>query len=159
MASEDFEEIVKSEFSFLVEEFGFCLADIKKTAMGYDALFTNDTTAVRISYEFREAYLFVTIYRLIHGKFVDNPRPIHHNSVLTGFALDDVLTLRNPAAAMKPAYAYGVTSEYYHPERGLKLFVGKFADNLKRFAADMLRGDFRLFKELDLIVKRRASSS
>ncbi|CAG0960222.1 hypothetical protein BURK2_00693 [Burkholderiales bacterium] len=151
-----FETIVKSEFDFLATEFGFRLDHCKRTRGGVDVLYVNDTCGVRIDYEFREAYLFITIYKLLHGKFVDNPRPIKPDSILTGYSLDDVLLRRAPDAIVKPAYAYGADSEYYDKERGLSLYVAQFARNLKEHVADVLSGDFTVFSSLEATVKKRA---
>ncbi|MDY0091677.1 MAG: hypothetical protein RBT80_03160 [Candidatus Vecturithrix sp.] len=99
------------------------------------------------------------LYRLINGKLVENPSPITENSVLNAFCLDDIVTIRNPDATMKPAYCYGIESEFYNKEQGMTLYVSKFADNLKIYTADVLTGNFEIFTELDQIVKKRAKQT
>src|SRR5436190_18739047 len=112
----NFDQIVREEFEFLLQEHGFStIAKCEKVADGYEILFTNRTTGVRLNYEFREAYVFVTIYRLINGKFVENPNPIKPESVMHGFSLDDIIAVQNPEAMVKPAYQYGTNSVYYDP--------------------------------------------
>jgi hypothetical protein len=151
-----FDEIVVKEFDFLTNEFGFRLVRCKQIDGGYDVLYLNAVCGVHITYEFREAYLFVNIHALRDGKFVENPRPVKQESVLTGYSLDDILNLRAPDAMMKPAYSYGADSEYYGKNYGLSLFVSKFAENLKTYASDVLSGDFSVFEVIEPVVKKRA---
>lgn len=153
----DFDQVVKKAFEYLVNDYGFSLAKSRKVAGGYEILFTNKTTGVLIEYEFREAYVFVMVYRLVNGIFVANPRPIKSDTVMNGFSLDDILALRNPDAMMKPAYEYGTESEFYNQASGLGLYVRKFAENLRNYASEMLGGDFQLFDKLEEIVKQRAA--
>ena len=156
MSSKEFDQIVKEEFDYLIKDYGFSLVKCKKVGAGYEILFKNKTTGVKIDYEFREAYIFVTIYRLRNGKLVENPRYIKPDSVIHGFSLDDILALRNPQAIVRPAYEYPADSEFYDPVRGLTLYVRKFAQNLREYASELLEGDFRLFDKLEPIVRERA---
>ena len=151
-----FDEIVKEQFGFLVNDYNFQLKKCKKVAGGYDILYVTDRCGVHINYEFREACLFISLHKLQDVKFVDNPRLITEQSVLTGFSLDDILTIRAPDAIVKPAYAYGTESEFYNKEHGLSLYVSKFALNLKRYASDILSGNFKIFESLEPFVKKRA---
>src|SRR6185503_13198680 len=106
--------------------------------------------------EFQEAYIFIMLYQLVNGLLIDNPGSIKHDTVLYGFGLDDIINLRDPSALIKPAYDYGEESKYYDKERGLEQYVSAFAYNLKKYASDLLSGDFKIFKEVDKIVKERS---
>ena len=92
-----FDKIVEDEFRFLSTDFGFHLDRCKKINGGFDILYINDVCGVHIFYEFREAYLFITLHKLQKGKFVDNPGQIRDDSVVTGFSLDDIIMQRNPS--------------------------------------------------------------
>jgi hypothetical protein len=153
-----FDKIVEEQFRYLADDFQFRLEKCKKIDGGFDILYVNNVCGVHIVYEFREAFLFITLHKLQNGKFVDNPRPIKPESILTGFSLDDILLQRAPDAIIKPAYSYGADSEFYDKERGLTLYVSKFSKNLKDHAADVLTGDFKIFEVLEPIVKKRAQS-
>lgn len=153
-----FDNIVKEEFDFLVAEFRFRLKKCEEITGGFDILFLSDKCGVRIVYEFREAYIFIMLHKLQNGKFIDNPRPITAESVITGFSLDDILSIRAPGAIVKPAYEYGSDSEFYDKERGLTTYVARFARNLKEHASDVLMGDFKIFDALEPIVKKRAQA-
>jgi hypothetical protein len=157
--SKSFDHIVKKQFEYLLKDFHFRLELCKKIRGRYDILYVSDICAVHIVYEIREAYLFITLHKLQNGIFVDNPRPIKPDSLLTGYSLNDILLLRAPHAVIRPAYSYGAKSEYYDKEHGLSLYVSKFADNLKSHAADVLVGDFKIFDVLEPIVKKRAQQN
>jgi hypothetical protein len=154
--SKSFDRIVDEEFGFLRAEYGFRRDRCLETRGGFDILFLSNVCGVRIVYEIREAYIFVTLYRLAGGKVVEDSGSIGPESVLTNYSLDDVLLVRAPEALMKPAYAYGAESEYYDRMRGMTLYVSRFARNLREFASDVLSGDFSVFSVLEPIVKKRA---
>ena len=154
----NFDIIAKEQFKYLIDDYGFRLDKLKRDGIGYEVRYLSSLCAVHIEYEIREAYLFVMLHKLVNGKFVENPRPIVADSVLTGYSLDDILLLRAPGAMIKPAYTYGESSKFYDKERGLTLFVSKFAENLRTYAADILTGNFAVFRILEPVVKARASN-
>jgi hypothetical protein len=151
-----FDKIVDEEFGFLRAEFGFRRERSIETRMAFDILFLSNACGVSIVYEFREAYIFVTLHKLAGGKVAVDPSPIGPESLLTSYSLDDVLLVRAPEALVKPVYAYGAESEYYNGTTGLALYVSRFAKNLREFASDVLSGDFSVFSVLEPIVKKRA---
>ena len=155
MANNDFEFIAKEQFSFLQSEFKFQLINCIVETWGYELIYKNETTGVKITYEFQAAYIFITIYRLINGKFCEDPRNINEDTVLNSFGLDDIISVQNPKALVKPAYEFGEASEYYDKEKGLMLYTLAFAKNLKLFGKKVLCGDFSIFSETEKIVKER----
>jgi hypothetical protein len=155
MDAKDFDIIAQEQFKFLVSEYDFRLSKCEKEDWGYELIYLNDTTGVKITYEYREAYVFITLYQLEDGELRENPRNIEDNTTLYGYGLDDLIGVRNPQALIKPAFEYGEQSEYYDKEKGLLLYVSAFAENLKTYAKDILGGDFTVFPELDKIVKDR----
>lgn len=157
MANKDFDVITKEQFKFLESNFGFRLSKCDKEDWGYELIYLNKTTGVKITYEFREAYIFIMLYKLVNGNLQENPRSIQEDTILYSYGLDDIISLRNSQALIKPAYQYGEESEYYDKEKGLMLYVSAFAHNLKEYAADVLSGDFQIFNEVDRVVKERAN--
>jgi len=155
MASKDFNLIAMKQFKFLEFDYGFQLVKSVKEDWGYELIYLNNTTGVKIIYEFREAYIFIILYKLVDGKLIENPKSIDENTVLYGFGLDDIIGLRFPQALIKPAYQYGEESKYYDKKKGLTLYVTAFSDNLKEYASDVLEGDFKIFHETQKIVKDR----
>lgn len=155
MASKNFDVIAKEQFKFLESDFGFQLSKSEKEDWGYELIYLSKTTGVKITYEFREAYIFIMLYKLVDGILVENPRSIQENTVLYGYGLDDLIGLRNPQALIKPAYQYGEESEYYDKKKGLTLYVTAFSNNLKEYTPDVLAGDFKIFGEAQKVVKER----
>jgi hypothetical protein len=155
MAQNTFDQIAKEQFAFLLSDYAFELAKCKEENWGYSLVYLNRSTGVEIVYEYREAYVFITLYRLVGRRLVRNPLNIADDAEIHGFALDDIIGLRNPSARMKPAYEYGEGSEYYDRETGMTLYVSRFAENLRKHAHDVLSGDFRVFSQLDRIVRER----
>jgi hypothetical protein len=155
MADRDFDVVAKEQFSFLQSEFEFNLLRFNKEDWGYELLYTNDTTGVKITYEYQAAYIFITVYRLIDGEFRENPRKMMEETILNGYGLDDIISVQNTEALIKPAYEYGENSEYYDEDKGLTLYTSAFAKNLKTYGGKLLQGDFTIFSEADKIVKKR----
>jgi len=155
MSIKDFNIIAQEQFKFLESEYGFRLLKCEKEDWGYELIYLNNKTGVKITYEYREAYIFIMLYQLEDGKIVENPKSIDGNATLYGYAMEDLINLRNPDALIKPAYEYGEQSEYYDKENGLSLYVSAFASNLKKYAKDVLDGNFTIFPELEKIVKDR----
>ena len=157
MEAPNFDTIIKEQFKFLEFNYDFHLSECIQETWGYRIIYLSDKVGIKITYEYREAYIFIMIYKLIAGELIENPRSIKEDTPLYGYELDDILSLRKPPALIKPAYKYGKDSRYYDEKNGLTEYVTAFADNLKKYAADILSGNFEVFKELDKIVKERAS--
>lgn len=68
--------------------------------------------------------------------------------------MDWILTLRNPEAKIKPAYEYGINSQFYEKNIGLKNYADIVAMRLKEYGSDILKGDFSIFSTLDKMVKK-----
>lgn len=154
MVGKDFDIIAQEKFKFLESVYSFKLSKCEKENFGYELLYLNDTTGVKITYEYREAYIFIMLYQLIKGELHENPRNIMNNSIIYCYSLDDLIRLRNPKALIRPAYEYEEKSEYYNVADGLSLYVSAFASNLKTYA----KGDFTIFSELNMIVKKRVEN-
>ena len=160
MSGTNFDKIAKNRFKFLELEYKFLLTEkTKKDWGGYELIYQNSCTGVKIVYEFKEAYIFITLFKLVDGELIENPLTFDENSILFGYGLDDVIRLRNPLALIKPAYEYSVDTKYHDKDTGLDSYVSDFADNLKKYANDILIGDFSLFKDLHKIVLERIKKS
>ena len=156
MKGKNFDEIARNQFSFLISDYGCRLMECKEENWGYNLLYLNDTTGVKITYEYREAYIFIVLYKLVNGRLVKNPGCVDDDTELHGYGLDDIVNLRNPDAIIKPAYEYGDDSEYHDEQNGMTRYVSQFAKNLKQYGYDVLLGDFSIFEEIEKIVKKRA---
>ena len=148
-------EIVSEQFDFLIKDFKFQLLSFTESNGGLCARFINEYCGVCIKYEFREAFVFITLHQVVEGKIAENQRPFTSDSKINAIPLDDVLAIKNPAAMIKPAYAYGANSEYYDKEHGLELYVSRFSHNLREYAADVLTGDLEIFSKIAPVIRRR----
>jgi hypothetical protein len=157
MKKKYFDKIAKEKFNFLENEFSFKLFKCKKEDWGYELIYLNKTTGVKIDYEYGHAYLFITLYKLVNEKFQENPLIIKSDSKILGYSLDDIILLKDPECIIKPAYEYGKDSKYYDQEMGLTFYISDHAKNLIFYAKDVLLGDFKIFDNLEKIVKDRAA--
>ena len=57
-----------------------------------------------------------------------------------------------------PAYEYGINSQFYEKNNGLKNYAGIVAIRLKEYASDILKGDFSVFSMLDKMVREHYKS-
>ncbi len=155
MGKADLKKFVFEEFGFVEKEFGLARLYSKQIEGGFEFAYRNATTAVCLTYEFREAYLFVMLYRLVNGEFVKNPTRVALDTPLNGYALDDIVSLHNPDALVKPAYQYGERAEFYTNKEGLRLYFRLFAENLRKYGARVMMGNFEDFEGADKIVRSR----
>ncbi|UOG32738.1 hypothetical protein [Leptospira noguchii] len=156
MKRPSFDVLIKKYFKFLELDYKFHFVKSKKESWGYEILYLNETTGVKIVYEYREAYIFIFLYRLIDGKLIEDPGEIVQNTKLNSFSLGDIVNIRNPSALLKATYEYPENSKYFNKEKGWEMYVSDFAENLKNYANDVLNGNFEIFVKVDPIVKERA---
>jgi hypothetical protein len=120
----------------------------------YTAIFQNETTAVRVYFEWQERYLSVQVCRLINGKVQRAAESLA--SEWARFHVGDLLTVRVPeydqSALQLP--------EEWKSEQATMDEIGQsleeYAGALRVHGGDILRGDFTVFPQLDKIAKRRA---
>jgi hypothetical protein len=141
--------LFKKAFSFLIDDFGFREKSLELDNSGIRLVFCNSTTGVRISYEPREGGIFVMLIRLVDGKQPDYPIFIDEDTVLNYFDLQDLLSVRIPCFK-ENNFEIGKTNSE------LENYIKQIAKNLRTQAEDILKGDFLIFSELEIIVKERA---
>lgn len=150
MKSKKFAEIAYKQFGFLRSKYNFKLVACNEEYWGYEIIYRNTTTGVKIIYSFQEAYISIVLYKLVNGALIKNPEPIQKDSILYCHALDDIISHRWPVI-----YQYGEESRYHDKRNGLTYYVTAFSENLKYNASDVLRGDFTIFNKMDEMVKKR----
>lgn len=153
--SNTIKNIILERFYPLVKEYGFKKISGKIVSGGFEAYYENDFCGVSIVYEFKEAYLFIKIFRLIDGKKVKNSNLINDDTVFNCHSLDDLISLLCPQRLLKPAYQYPQNHVFNNAENGLTAFVDQFAKNLFEFATPFFLGDFDLFQKLNPMVIER----
>ena len=156
MAKDQLVKTFEEVFSFLSDEFEFKTIKSNSEDWGYCFTAVNNTTGVEIIYEIGDAYVNIILYKLVNGEIVDNTyKAIRNNEQINGFNLDLVVRNKNPNDLIRPAYEYGKDSEFYKPGVGLKNYITVFADNLRKYGSEVLKGDFTVFNKLDKILKEK----
>jgi hypothetical protein len=147
--NDSFEQLVRSDFRFLAERYGFQVIDVEKSNYGCIVWYKNQTTVVRVSLELYDGGLFVTIYRLKDGNVPDYPIFFDPRAEFLVFDLNDLLIIRSGEKIdQDPTLIYD--------EKYLKSKVKQFSQALQQHADDVLRGDFEILPKLKERVARRA---
>lgn len=138
------------KFQFLIGEFGFAVAAKHHGCFADSVLFENPTTAVEIGCDYRDRYLGVLLIRKVKGIIPPYEVSIAQDTLINSFYLDDLVTLREREAKQmrKPLSEYPSKEEF-------ETVLTHYADSLKKYATDILRGDFSVFSQLNTIVKQR----
>lgn len=141
-------------FKFLEQDFNFKIIDIKKDRhFGSEIIYKNETTAIQISFEFRECKVFISLFRLINENLPQYKSLREYDYDFNNrFGFDDLITLRAPSLQVK---------QIFNPkfnEMDLELVLLKYANALRICATDVLKGDFQVFAELAKIKARRIES-
>lgn len=142
------------KFQFLIEQYAFKQIAKKAEAGVYRIIYKNKTTAVEVGLEWREQYIYVELYRLIEGRIKNNPIIIRPETELTAFNLEDLLETRAPELKLPPDY-FGRPLTIGIIENAL----ARYAFSVKKYAADILQGDFGAFDKLESIVKGRLTDN
>lgn len=152
MKKEPIEIILRKQFKFLESDYGFSLSSSggSKELAYYNLIYLNHTTGVDITFELRESYISIMLYKLVNGKLIENPYEITKKTIFHGISLDSVVFCRNPKAVMKAYYNY----DYSDKKEGIPLYVAAYANNLKEYASDILSGDFRIFAKAAKIERK-----
>ncbi len=92
------------------------------------------------------------LYRLINGVIKENPIIVRPDSELRVYNLEDLIAVRAPKMTLGQEY-FGrpITVD------SLDYVLHHYALALKELGGDVLQGDFKVFRELESIVKARIS--
>lgn len=150
-----FVDIARDVFAFLEEDYGFSVVGFSEDRGGGWIAYVNNErgVAVKLLYEYLEAFAFVFVYRLVDGNMHENILPITDESIITVFDFNDALPSDEQ---MKPAYQYGERSVYYDQKNGLRNFLSDVAIRLQKYGAGVLAGDLAVWSDVEKKIKRRA---
>ena len=147
----DFLRACQERFKYL--EFDFNCSVIAQEEDGYGSLITykNATTGVRIGFEWGDRRIFVQLVRLRNGEIPPYPFVITPDMTLDLFNLMDMVAVRDKSAS-------GACFNEVLADADIDLVLGDCADKVRRYASDVLRGDFDIFPLLERRVKDRIKS-
>lgn len=114
------------------------LAGVEVDNYGAEVTYKNRTTAVKVTLELRENDIFVYLIRLVDGGI-----PAYLDAPSRWFYLDNVVKLRSPSTTL-PRKRFG---EWLTPD-DIDHLLSDYADALRRYGEDILRGDFSVFEDL-----------
>ena len=148
-----FERTCKKEFGFLNAEYRLKATNIEKDVYGCYAIYSNDVVAVEIDFSIKDGGIFIMLCRMVNGELPAQEIFVRSETVLNRFDLEDVVNLKNPSMELEQDFV-----DLYNPTaKELVENLKVYAEALKKYAKDILSGDFSSFAELEKIVKRRAN--
>jgi hypothetical protein len=133
-----FEASCKRSFQFLIDEYGCQIVQSGQHAAGSAITYTNSTTAVKVSLEPRENFIFVYLIKLQNGKI-----PAYFDAPDGWVYLDAVLALKNPQLKVQQK-AFG---DWLKP-KDIDTILAQYAHALRIYGWEVLAGDFTLFKTI-----------
>jgi hypothetical protein len=147
----DFFEVCTTNFDFLVEEFGFRRKAKKRDAGVYRVPYESARAKVEVGFEWREQYIYVLLGKPGVPRWKAEGRLPSPSDELTGFNLEDLLSLRAPGGGLNPkTFGRALTRE------DIEHVCGTYARALREHAADVLRGDFSIMPAMARIMNERA---
>lgn len=147
--NEEFEKLVRREFHFLIENYGFQIIDVEKSNYGCLVWFKNQWAVVRVSFELYDGGIFVMIYKLTEGNIPEYPVFFDRRAEFLIFDLNDLTIVRTGKRVQQdPKLIYD--KEYVAAK------IKEFAASLKMNAHDVLSGDFSVLPQIKERVARRA---
>jgi hypothetical protein len=147
----DFFEVCTTDFDFLVEEFGFRRKAKKRDAGVYRVPYESARAKVEVGFEWREQYIYVLLGKPGVPRWKAEGRLPSPSDELTGFNLEDLLSLRAPGGGLD-AKTFGRALE----REDIEHVCGTYARALREHAADVLRGDFSVMPAMARIMNERA---
>lgn len=129
--------------------YGCELTSIEEDRYVVEITYKNQTTGIKVSFEFRENQIFVYLIRLINEEI-----PAYLDAPSRWFYLDNLVELRSPSTTL-PRKEFG---DWLTPD-DINDILTAYASALKEYGEDVLRGDFSVFAELAQQIDRPKSSS
>jgi hypothetical protein len=145
-------EVFRIGFMHLLDEYGLSILKERKEDWGYILEGKNSTTGIRVVYEFKEAHVKIMLYRLVDGKIVDNTiYALQNDEKISGFSLEHIVALLNPKDAQSIVFP---ADNMVDEQDDLQNYLFELNTKIRKYAANILLGDFSLFDELDKQVKK-----
>ncbi len=147
MNEENHRILLNDKFKFLKTDYEFEPVSTIDDPDFYKVILKNTTTGIAIIYEYRDANVFIYLYKLINGQIIEDKLPIVERDPLNSIELSYIVQYRDPERLTVPLYDDFSTS--------FEDLITKLASNLRMFADDVLRGDFSIYPKVDKLAKKR----
>lgn len=141
--------LVSVPFGYLTRDFGCKVVGREDNSWVTKLIYQNETTGVEVTYSIEFDRAEVSLVRLIKGRRPAYPIFISEQEQLHHYLLDSLLLLRAPEAldAIKPYFSL--------TEGAVKEALSRWANALRKYGSDPLKGDFSVFDEMEAIVRAR----
>lgn len=144
----------KEVFLFLEKEFDCNLESQIKNTCGLTICYKNSTTAIQISLEERDGGIFVELVRLVNNKISERPIQINKRTKLYRFDLEDLLDVKNASLKIEHPPLEDLVFNSGREKVVEKVLI-QYAEGVRRYAKDVLNGDFAIFSQLERVIKDR----
>ncbi len=141
---EPFKEVCETHFRLLQEDYGCRLVEVSESVYEISATYANATTGINVSLEPREKEILVTLIQLVDGELV----PYHLAPSRWLYAH----TLLNRVGGRSIEYQVTAPSMTVHD---LERILSEYAEAMRGYADDILRGDFSVLIEVNTILLRQ----
>jgi hypothetical protein len=136
-------------------KFGSKIVSIEHGDFGDLIKYQNKTTGITIHNEPRDG-IFVSLSRLVNGKIPDYPLQIEADTSLNTYSLEDIISFNTSRKSIGWRIKNFFRKLKFPVKFDTKKALKRFATELDGYAADILKGNFEIFPELEKIVKKRA---
>src|SRR4051794_1229672 len=134
-----------------LDRHGLEFVDSAATAWRSSVFFRNHTTGVEFREEDRVAFV-VRIGALQDGRMPSTPSPLEPRSIFAGYDIADLIEIRAPARFIAQPARAADASKW---EADLAVWAEASVAALQDIAPDVLDGDFRVFTQLDDLIRAR----
>lgn len=150
---EKFKKHYSTTFKFLESDFECGRPEIETTKYSCYMWQKNKTTGIRCGYQPRDGLITLLFYKLINDEFPPYETKIDEDTTINSFYIGDIIVNKIGE----------VSNNFWDQFDVFKNPHEKILENLeavtKKYADDILRGDFSAFPELEKIVKQRWRNS
>ena len=149
-----FEDACRRAFKFLEAKYGFAVIQASTDPAEAHITYANDTTAVDIRYELKDNVIFVYLVRLRDGKLPADLFQIRPGKPIDRHEIGSLIELRCPSLRLAQS-----SFRYPFSKKDFEIILFRYADVLKKYATDILGGNFSVFAELELWLRRLLTDS
>lgn len=145
-----FVALAREHFAPLLDRHGIRYRRSTTDAGSHAALFTGESRAMEVSLDQRDGLVEIYVYKAEAESVIRNPSVIDRSSMLTGFNIDDFLSVSEGRALPRGALVDRDSIE----EVSSKL--QEYVRAIARFQDELLTGEFHVPPEVERRIKERA---
>ena len=144
-----FEALFSKHLAFLMNDFAFKVISVEKDNYGCFITCRNKTTALKASLCPLDGQIAVSIYCIVDDKIPKYPIFFDAHADFLVFSLDTLSKLKTGKFIQQ-------SQKDLFDVNGIERIVKEYAELLKQYGVEFLRGDFSILPQLKEIVARQA---